>query len=101
MLDVLKSQNFPGGHFEINASNFLYLSSGVICQAHASSTLFLIGFEPGAISTNMNMAHEFNHRSKEKVIELTIGKEESNLKELEFSSTILTLCPPFSSFPLG
>ena len=47
------------------------------------------------------LAPEPNHKSEEKVIELTIGREESNLKELEFSSTMLTMCPPFPLFSLS
>jgi len=56
MHDVLKSQNFPGGHPEINTSGSHYLSGGVICQAHASSTFFLMGFKSGAINTYMNIS---------------------------------------------
>jgi len=40
MQDVLKSKNHLWGHSEINGSSSLYLSSGIICQVHASSMLF-------------------------------------------------------------
>jgi len=55
MQDALKSQNYSWGHSEINTCSSLYLSSGVICQDHASSTLFLIGFKSRAISTDVNI----------------------------------------------
>ena len=55
MQDALKSQNFPGGHLQVNVSSFPYLSNGVICQTHASSALFLIGIKLGAFSINMNI----------------------------------------------
>ena len=39
--------------------------------------------------------------NKKKVKELTREREESSLKELEFSSTMLTLYPLYPPFPLG
>ena len=44
-------------------------------------------------------ASESNLQSEEKMIELTSGRDGTNLEELGSCSTMLTLCPKFPPFP--